>query len=180
MTFVIGVCCGGIWIRRSMQSTPAVSDRNETRIPVDTLISLERTGCYGTCPTYSVAISGDGTVIFTASYFGKENGVNQWKRSGIIRSSVTAEQLEQLLAAFKRADYFSLQDFYRDARDGCPSTWTDMSSAYSSIEFGGRKKRIEHYLGCTYAGSNGGPYPKQLAELEESIDRIVDTKRWMQ
>ena len=149
-------------------------------VPADTFISLERTGCYGTCPSYTLAISADGTTIFTGSYVATVNGTDEWKKSGVIKSHVTEEQIRQLVSEFDRANYFSLQDRYRDARDGCPTRATDMSSAYTSFQINGRKKSIEHYLGCVYDGGDLSTYPKELFALENSIDRIVNTKQWLQ
>ncbi len=177
VTFALGAYCGGRWIKPTRTSTPVVA-RSAPALPSETLISLERTGCYGSCPPYTVVISGDGTVIFTGSYVAKS--VNEWQRTGVIKSRITQEQLHELLDAFEKADYFSLQDSYRNGDDGCPTTWTDSSSAYTSIQIDGRMKRVDHYLGCGYRSENFESYPKQLTELEETIDRVVNTKQWLQ
>ena len=175
--FVIGVTCGGLWMKHRYSSK---NSQTNPSIPSDTLITLERTGCYGPCPTYTVVISADGRVIFSGTYFAKVNGSNQFKKSGVIESNISDQQLRELIAEFNRANYFSLRDSYRDARDGCPDHLTDMSSAYTSIQINGRKKSVEHYLGCRYDGSNGAPYPNELVAVEAAIDQIVNTKQWMQ
>lgn len=177
LIFSLGVVCVGVWLKHRYSTTrPPLN----SQVPSDTFITLERTGCYGTCPTYTVAVSGDGTVVFSAFYFAKVNGVNQWKKSGVIKSHISDEQVRQLVAEFDRANYFSLQDFYRDAKDGCPAVETDQSSAYTSIQLNGRKKSIQHYLGCLYEGRDSVTYPKELVALETAIDQIVDSKQWMQ
>ena len=177
VTFALGAYCGGRWMKPTRTSAPVVP-RSETTLPSDTLISLERTGCYGSCPPYTLVISGDGTVIFTGSYVVKS--ANNWQRTGVIKSRISQQQLQELLDAFEKADYFSLQDSYRNGDDGCPTTWTDSSSAYTSIKLEGRAKRVEHYLGCGYDGESFASYPKQLTELEETIDRVVNTKQWLE
>jgi hypothetical protein len=154
LTFSIGVACGSVWMIHlySQAQKPKVETPSQPPIPSDTFITLERTGCYGECPTYTLAISADGTVIFSGFYAVTIDGVSRWKRSGVIRSRISQEQQHQLIAEFEKANYFSLQDSYRDARDGCPTYATDSSSAYTSIQINGRKKSVEHYLGCLYSG----------------------------
>src|SRR6266487_2121041 len=170
ITFSLGVACGSLWMKPRNSTT---TTQTNSTIPPDTFITLERTGCYGTCPSYTLAISADGTTIFSASYFAKVNGTNQWKKSGVIKSRVTEDQIRQLISEFNRANYFSLRDRYRDVKDGCPTESTDMSSAYTSFQMNGRKKSIDHYLGCFYDDRDLTVYPKELFALENSIDRIV-------
>ena len=180
ITFAIGAYCGGKLVRPTRVSKPAIA-LSEPSVPSDILISLERTHCYGPCPPYTLVISGDGTVFFTGSYVPNvPKSAGKWQRTGVIKSRITQEQLQQLLDAFEQADYFSLQDSYLDHDDGCPTVWTDSASAYTSIQLGGRTKRVEHYLGCRYEGEGLGSYPKELTNLEETIDRIVNTKQWLQ
>lgn len=182
LTFSIGVTCGSIWMLHSylQDQTPKAVIPIQPTISSDTFIALERTGCYGTCPIYTLAISADGTIIFSGSYTTKVNGVMQWKRSGVIKSSISPEQLHQLLMEFEKVNYFSLQNSYRDVRDGCPTNATDSPSVYTSIQINGQKKSVEHYLGCLYSTRDFAVYPKELVALENRIDEIVNTKQWMQ
>lgn len=181
VTFLTGLGCGSVWMihRYSHEQAKAVTPAKPS-IPSDTFISLQRTGCYGTCPQYTLAISADGTVVFSGSYSRKTGDTFEWKRSDVIKSHISQEQVGQLIAEFEKANYFSLQDSYKDARDGCPTYGTDMSSAYTSIQINGKKKNIEHYLGCFYADHELTTYPKELTNLEKRIDEIVNTKQWMQ
>jgi hypothetical protein len=39
-------------------------DNNAQQIPADTIIRLERSNCFYTCPAYAVTISADGLVTF--------------------------------------------------------------------------------------------------------------------
>jgi hypothetical protein len=181
LTFIIGLGCGSIWmIHRYSEEKAKAAIPAKPSIPSDTFISLERTGCYGTCPQYTLAISADGTVVFSGSYVREKGGTYEWKRSDVIKSRISEEQVGQLIAEFEKANYFSLQDRYRDARDGCPTFATDGPSAYTAIQINGQKKAVEHYLNCLYDGSGNNAYPKELTHLEEQIDEIVNTKQWMQ
>jgi hypothetical protein len=86
-------------------------------IPRDTKITLKRTECFGTCPNYTLTISGDGTVTFEGRQF--------VKKTGIFKSSISIKKVQQLIAEFNKANYFSLKDKYLSNEDGCPQLWTD-------------------------------------------------------
>jgi hypothetical protein len=154
--------CGGL----SSKPDPEGSD-----IPSDTTITLERTICFGTCPAYKLSISADGAVVFTGEEFVKEKG--------IVHSRINQEQLEQLISEFTKARYFSLNDSYVRQEDGCPEVWTDSPTVMTSIRINGQYKSIVHDLGCQ---ENDGTsvFPKELAELEDKIDEIIGTKRWIE
>lgn len=144
-------------------------------IPSDTLITLERTGCFGTCPIYALKISADGVLVF--------EGKNFVKKTGKVESKITQQQLRQLISAFDKAKYFSLRDKYDGTEDGCPSYWTDSPSAITSININGKSKKISHYYGCRENppdASFGHVYPRALFELEKRIDEIAGTKRWIE
>lgn len=190
LTFAIGVLTFALWqvyyapnLRNCVVDIPEEQTSESIEIPKvipsDTLITLERTGCYGSCPSYTLTIAADGTLVFHATaYWARNSAGGYLKHSGIIHSSISQEKLRQLIAEFEKADYFSLRDSYED--EGCPSVATDSSSAYTSIQINGRRKAISHYHGCIYKDEQWTTYPRQLTELEQRIDEIVDTKQWMQ
>jgi hypothetical protein len=142
------------------------SDRAVTPqdIPQDLKITLERTECFGFCPVYKLTITADGSVVFEGRRFVKQEGVT-------IKSAITREQLKQLMAEFDRVKFFSLEDDYSEIRLSCP---TDQPSAFTSIRINGKSKRINHYLGCREP-----KVPKELTELENKIDEIVNTAQWL-
>lgn len=151
LAFSLGVLCASLWfVFQVKKQEPKAQIETEKNIPSDTFITLERTRCYGFCPSYTLAISGDGTIIFSGIYFAKADNNGTWKRTGVIKSHITQEQVSQLIDEFEKANYFSLQDSYGIAKDGCPSVRTDNPSAFTSIQLNGRKKTIYHYLGCRY------------------------------
>lgn len=140
------------------------------QIPSDTVITLERGVCLGACPEYKLTVSADGTVVFEGLYSVKKNGT--------LKTSISQKKVVQLIAAFEKANYFSLKDEYVSKQDGCPDVWTDQPFVTTSIVMDGKSKSIKHYQGCK--GNNGSPiYPKGLTELENKIDKIVGTKRWI-
>jgi hypothetical protein len=137
-------------------------------IPDDTLITLERSPCFGTCPDYTVAISADGTVTF----YGKDFV----KTKGIAKATLTSENMRQLISEFDGAKYFSLKNKYETKEDGCPEEWSDHSVVSTSIKINGAAKSIYHYQGCK---DGQVIYPKELTTLEDRIDVIVGTNRWV-
>jgi hypothetical protein len=181
LAFSLGILCASLWfVFQVKKQEKKKQTETEKSIPSDTFITLERTPCYGNCPRYTLAITSDGTVIFGGFYFVKDNNNGGWKRSDVIKSHITQEQVRQLITEFEKTNYFSLQDSYGIAKDGCPSVRTDNPSAFTSIRLNGRKKSIYHYLGCRYSDDHdNSSYPKELTTLENRIDEIVNTKQWM-
>ena len=139
-------------------------------IPDDTLITLERSVCFGTCPNYKLTISADGTVTF--------EGRQYVKVKGLAKGSISREDLRKLIEAFEAASYFSLHDKYESEKDGCSKVWTDNPNVITSIRIKGKSKSISHYYGCQ--DSRGRSiYPKELTDLETKIDQIVGTDKWI-
>jgi hypothetical protein len=156
--------------------TKAQQTASPQEIPVDTLITLERSECFGACPAYKLSISADGRVVFEGKAFVKTKGRAEGR--------ITLSQLSELIRAFNNADYFSLKDSYAGGpADGCPTMWTDNPAAITSIRSKGRSKKIYHYYGCRELGSGdalGKVWPQALYELEEQIDQIVGSDKWIE
>lgn len=141
---------------------PAKTDRaNETPLPDiedELIIKLERTACFGKCPVYSLLIKGDGTVIYS--------GVDFVKIKGIQEAKISKDAVNRLITEFEKADYSSLKDSYTAFGK------SDMPSVNTSISMGYMTKSVKHYHGDSSA-------PKQLTDLENKIDEIVNTAQWI-
>ncbi|MFC2032125.1 DUF6438 domain-containing protein [Chloroflexota bacterium] len=124
----------------------------------DMVITLERTPCYGFCPVYKLTIGGDGTVVYEGKDF-----VSIRNRE---ETTISQGEIDQLVKEFKRIDYFSLNDEYTER------TITDAPSVITSITLDGKTKTIEHYHGDFSA-------PEELTELEDKIDEIVNSEKWI-
>jgi hypothetical protein len=141
----------------------------------DLLVTLERGGCYGSCPIYKLTIDGKGKVIYEGEEFVAVKGRRE--------SAVSQEKIRALVAAVERANYFSLADRYE------PQI-TDLPSVTTSIRLRGKTKSIYHY--GALCGEEARPLPggekyeidygapKELCELEEAIDEIANVKRWVE
>ena len=138
---------------------------------IDSLV-LERTTCYGTCPSYRIVVSRDGHVAYEGRKFVKELGRRE-KR-------LTDGQMRQLDAEVQRVHYFSLRDRYAFQEDGCPTTWTDNPAVITSVRAGGQRKQIMHGYGCQYEmESRRGVYPADLTAFESRVDAIVGVAQWI-
>ena len=128
-----------------------------------TEITLERTPCFGTCPVYKVTLQNDGTVIFEGKEYVKEAG----RRSG----KISAKQFQQLVAKVEQIGFFTLNDEYLTKKnaDGSETRITDMPSRITTVKRGPESKRVRNYFGG----------PDSLKELEELIDKISNSARWV-
>jgi hypothetical protein len=126
-------------------------------------ITLERTSCFGPCPTYKVTIHGDGTV----EYEGFTNVRVVGKATSRIRSRV----VDELRAEFERIGFWGLRKEYTsiDFGDGTGLMVSDRPTAITSFSSGGRTKTVSDYLGA----------PQALRDLEKRIDAEAGTKRWV-
>src|SRR5215467_9823862 len=121
-------------------------------------MTLSRTSCFGSCPSYSVEVQGDGAV----TYRGNGNVLI----TGEHHSRISRKQVEQLLARFRQADYFSLKDQYT-------ASITDNPTHTTAIEFDGLKKQVKDYVGI-YEGM-----PDVVSELEIAFDQLSGTEKWI-
>jgi ankyrin repeat protein len=122
------------------------------------VMTLSRTMCYGACAAYQVEIRGDGTVNYKGDEFVVVKGEHT--------DHLPKEAVEELIEAFRKADYFSLQDEYREPI-------TDQPTILTSFAVDQVKKTV-----TDYAGRRAG-MPQSVTDLEETIDRIVNTKKWI-
>jgi ankyrin repeat protein len=130
---------------------PEVHNWNSLRI------YLERTSCFGTCPSYSIEVYGDGTVLYNGKYYVAVLGQH--------RGQVSQQAVLSMLDAFRAADFFSLHDSYREAV-------TDNPTFTTSIQFDGHSKRVVDYVGRDVG------MPTAVTELEDTIDQLADSARW--
>jgi len=123
------------------------------------LLRLERTGCFGWCPAYVIEVDTDGTV----RYIGNNDVITLDSAS----ATLAPAELAELRDALDRADFAN-----RSVRCCDCQGITDMPSATITVADGRPPKTIHDYHGCSRT-------PRAIRELEESIDRIIGTERWI-
>ncbi|HWO25689.1 MAG TPA: DUF6438 domain-containing protein [Kofleriaceae bacterium] len=123
------------------------------------LATIERIGCYGSCPVYKLTVYRDGAVEYEGEQYVKVEG----KAAGELRpEEVTA--LEEL---FRKHRYLELKDSYE--YEG----YTHAASVYTAYTpAGGKRKDVRHYMGDISA-------PQRLVTIEEGIDAVVKIEQWI-
>jgi hypothetical protein len=120
----------------------------------DFQVVLERFGCFGTCPVYSLTITGDGRVTFEGKEYTRVKGTATAKLDKVT--------ILELVREVKKADVFDLLDIY-DAH------FFDIPVQQVSVQMGGKAKRIKDFS----AG------PPRLNILENRIDQIASSYQWI-
>ena len=126
-------------------------------------ISLERTACFGSCPSYVLTILADGSVTF--------EGRQYVKKKGLFKKSIKPSKLAPIFKKIEEIHFWELEDSYRIKKnpDGSFSMITDMPTQYVTVKTSTKSKRVEDYFGT----------PAGLGELEQLIDEIAGTSKWI-
>ena len=119
---------------------------------------MNRSACYGRCPTYEIEIRGDGTVLYDR----KANVATKRRHTGKISHAALVE----LVDAFRKADYFSLPERY-------VSGVTYHPTYVSSICFDGVSKSVLDYVGRRVG------MPSTVSDVEVAIDRLSGAYKWI-
>jgi hypothetical protein len=126
-------------------------------------ISLERTGCYGSCPSYLVTLRADGTVTF--------EGREHVESKGQFQKKIDPAKLAPLFAKVEAIHFWDLKDRYVEKvnADGTVMRITDLPTRYTEVKYSTRAKRIKNYF-------DG---PAGLEELEHLIDEVAGVSAWI-
>jgi len=121
-------------------------------------LALERSECFGACPSYRVDLYGDGRVV----YQGKSNvdveGTHAYR--------VPPASVEQLVASLRNKDIWSLRADYS-------ASITDNPSVNLTIELGEQTHRLHDYVG-EKAGM-----PSSVTEFENEVDNVARSDIWV-
>jgi len=131
---------------------PSVADPSTLRM------TLERGDCIWGCPSYRIEIHADGSMLF----YGEELVV----LAGPHRATIPKASVDRLLAAFRKARFFSLLDKYS-------APLTDGATYKLSLSFDGHRKEVEDYSGDLIG------MPARVTALEKLIDKLARPKRWI-
>jgi hypothetical protein len=74
-----------------------------------TEIGLERGGCYGTCPIYTLVLKSDGTFTYKGAQF--------VEKLGVFSGTIPVYRFNQLAQFLKDSGYMNLQDGYGEIGD---------------------------------------------------------------
>lgn len=118
------------------------------------VISMDRSGCYGSCPAYSVEIHGDGRVELKAQGFTLVEGKYAY--------AIPVAEVEALIRQFREADFWSLDPSYE-------AQITDQATTRLTFKAGAVSKTVTDYVG-TMVGM-----PEAVRRLQDAVDRAADT-----
>ena len=168
------------------------------RVPAVTQIdrlTLERTQCRGTCPAYTVTVSGDGRVAFEGRSDVRFAGTTTW--------TLPRGKVGELADVLNAAGFLAFRDRYEGREDGCPLACTDSPTVIVTLRHGGGQKTVRHYHGCRgipkppfqrtttrsapppwgppleYSPDRDYAFPYVLTALEDRIDEILGTAEWV-
>ena len=144
----------------------AVEEPRATPAAEQLVVTLQRTICFGHCPAYVVTIDGDGVVRWT--------GTTDVAAKGERRGIVSRDQLAQLSAAIDRARFFELDPYGHlpctEPNGLCSDTiCSDGSDSIVTVRRAGIVHRID----------NAHCEPSPADALEDLIDKLADTDRWV-
>jgi hypothetical protein len=125
-----------------------------TGLDDSTVISLERTGCFGWCPAYRVSLYGSGRV----EYVGKQYVCEFGPRT----ATADPREIRRLLDAMLAAEFDALS-----SDQGWPVP--DRPIFSTTLLHNGRISAVRHF----------GDGPRWLTAMEDEIDRIADTEQWL-
>jgi ankyrin repeat protein len=121
------------------------------------VITLERTGCFGSCPSYRVTLANE-RIEF--------DGHGYVAASGRHTEFVDPNDVRNLAARFIAADFYSMDPVYRAAV-------TDSPTYTLSISIDGKEMRVVDYVG------EWERMPAVISELENEVDKLAGTDRWI-
>ena len=133
-------------------SQPVVEENNQMPVKESIFITMERTPCFGKCPSYKITIFNTGNVVYEGLQFAEKQG----KFSKKLDKNELSELKEQL----ELLNIFALKDTY-------DSKITDIPSCILLINYKEKKKKI--------LDRDGAP-PEELKKFEKLIDALVITK----
>ena len=117
------------------------------------LISLQRTPCYGACPVYLVEVFPDGLVRF--------KGQRHVMVTELVELKLEPQALQKLTARLDQSPFAQWPDFLKVSASDAPTV---------VLTYKGHV--VRHYRGDDTA-------PSELNQLEDDVDALIGTQRWI-
>lgn len=134
-------------------ATSKKSAKKNGAAPAITSIKLQRTACYGRCPEYSIEISKDGSVVYTAVRFNED--------TGIFKKNIGTKKAKAIFDEFASYRVDTCRERYE-------LTITDLPGLIYTIKYPGRTQRIIN-------ANFGPPFLKTLAEHVDEAGKKTGT-----
>ncbi len=134
-------------------------------------IKLERGPCLGTCPVYSVELTGTGQLVYRGTHFVAVTGTKraQVDPLAVYDLFLWAEEIGffEMAPAYLHRHIYDLDENLMVSRGAVEIT--DLPSCTVTITTGRQKKKVYNYDGA----------PKRLIQLENKIDKLADIRKWV-
>jgi hypothetical protein len=132
--------------------------------PLKPELVLERTECFGTCPIYTLTVSGDGSAKFEGRRFTAVSGRAAWR--------IPSDTAEALIAAFER----QREEFLASHPAGSPPCGLEVVTegrAIIVLRRAGVVDSLSRYTDCQERGTD------RFAGLAARIDQAVDVRKYV-
>lgn len=140
---------------KTQKATSAGSVKVQEGGPKTTIITFERSVCFGSCPAFTMTIAAETN---KATYVGTSNV----EKIGTFEKSFSDEDIAKLKDAFDKAKFFDMENEYS-------SQISDIPSTYVSLTYAGNTKKIKDKQHA----------PKELKDLEKMLDDIANSDGWV-
>jgi hypothetical protein len=139
------------WIVVVMLGTASTAHSGARRM--DFVVILKRIGCLGTCPEYTVEISGNGTVRYEGFLYVRTEGVRKRR--------IALSAVQKLIQMLRDEDFFHWEE----------KTYVcvDFPETDITVTLNSQKKKVIE--GCESPG--------KVLDLADEIDRISGAKTWV-
>jgi TonB family protein len=143
---------------------PSTKYAHDCPLPTDTqppqsvivadFVELSRSGCYGTCPSYTVTVAENGEVSWSGGGFVEAVGERH--------STIGSEAAHTLLEKFRSPAFWALCGGY-------DASVTDNPTMQIEVRIGGRSKTVWNYADSA---------PEFEGSLEDAVDAAANTHAW--
>lgn len=161
LALIVAVEGGVLFASRADEAWFVTSHRplaeNGVALDDSTVISLERSMCFGWCPAYTLRLHGSGRVEYVGRRFVCDFGERE--------STADTREIRRVVDAMLAAGFIGL-------------AWSpgalmmDNPAVVTTLHHGERAFRVRHDH-----GDQGAPH--WLFSMEEEIDRVAGTARWL-
>jgi Domain of unknown function (DUF6438) len=119
----------------------------------DFAITLERIGCLGSCPDYTITILADGSVQYEGRAYVLAEGAH--------KATISASAVRKLITRLRNENFFQ----WEEKKEVC----VDFPEVHINATLNGQHKQVLE--GCNSPG--------KVLRLANEIDRIAGARRWI-
>jgi len=132
----------------------ALASSAQSRVPNDDFsLTLERTGCLGSCPDYKVSIQSDGTLHYEGRFYVRAKGIREKK--------LPLKIVQRLAKRLQEEDFFHWEQ--------TGGVCLDTPETHITATLKGVQKHVME--GCNAPG--------KVRKLADEIEKIAGLKRWI-